>query len=63
MKNLDQKKHSTDLASNLINKKESISDETAEEKAVIADECGDTLWDDILKQKERNSLPKNNERK
>ena len=62
MKKVHLKKQETDLASILINDKESISEEAAVTKVVITDECGDTLWDDILKDEEKNLLPKITER-
>ena len=62
MKSVHLKKHETDLESILINEKESTSEEAAETKVVITDECGDTLWDDILKHEEKNLLQKISER-
>ncbi len=43
-------------SANLASEVENIFAETSSQKIVIADECGDTLWDDILKQDE-NNLP------
>jgi hypothetical protein len=37
-----------------------ISDQIYEQKNVVADECGDSLWDDVLEHTENNKLLKSN---
>ncbi|GAA3920659.1 hypothetical protein GO495_00655 [Chitinophaga oryziterrae] len=40
------------LASVLQNRAKKETDRPADEKVIIPDECGDTLWDDVLAQDE-----------
>ena len=61
MKNVKPNKAVTGLALLLLNGKENNSGQSSREKTVVTDECGDTLWDDVLEQEEKNLLAKSNE--
>ena len=41
------------LVSLLINKKLNDPNDPAEEKIVLPDECGDTLWDEVMEKNEK----------
>ncbi len=47
-----------DRLKDLLNVKATDADETSKEEIVMQDECGDTLWDAVLKQEEKNLLSK-----
>ena len=62
MKNVLTNKTTSGLASLLVDGEENNSGQTLPVKIVLTDECGDTLWDDVLKQDENNLCVKCNEK-
>lgn len=55
-----KKAHPKKSALNSSSELENIFTGTSPQKIVIADECGDTLWDEVLKQDENNLPSKDN---
>jgi hypothetical protein len=56
MGNALSKKTASLLISVLKGQSKNESDKTTDEKIVLHDECGDTLWDEVLAQEE-NKMP------
>ena len=61
MKNKHLRNPAAGLASLILSDEGNNDGQPSHEKTVIADECGDTLWDDVLKQDESNLSVDSNE--